>query len=195
MLRYVVFFCTSCTTSNYVEISLSWCYVTRTFLDLMLRYAVFSCVSFTTSSYVKISLCWCYVTRTSLDFMLCYVAFFCVSFRTSSYVRVSLPTWKIGKETQPWLKNTWSKVNNFRNTFLFRPGNNFHVSTQWNCGIQSLKPVIPYEMEHVHKGKKHKVLQGPSKRLLGRLAKQPKTAGPLQRAWPCFLCAHRVSQR
>ena len=38
-------------------------------------------------------------------------------------------------------------------------------------------------MEHVHKGKKHKVLQGSSKRLLGRLAKQPKTAGPLQRAF------------
>ena len=72
--------------------------------------------------------------------MLRYVAFSCASCTTSSYVKISLPTWKVGKETQPWLKSTWSKVNNLWNTVVFRPGINFPVSTHWNCEIQSLKP-------------------------------------------------------
>ena len=93
----------------------------KTSWDLMLRYVAFSCTSYTISSYwyFKISLSWCYVTRTSLDFMLRYVAFSCASCTTSSYVKISLPTWKVGKETQPWLKSTWSKVNNLRNTVFF----------------------------------------------------------------------------
>ena len=76
--------------------------------------------------------------------MLCYVAFSCASYTTTSYVKISLPTWKVGKETQPWLKSTWSKVNNLGNTVFFRPGINFHVSTQWNWEIQSLKPCNLY---------------------------------------------------
>ena len=40
MRRYVVFSCTSYTTSSYVKISLSWCYATRTSLDFILRCAV-----------------------------------------------------------------------------------------------------------------------------------------------------------
>ena len=51
--------------------------------------------------------------------MLCYVAFSCASYTTTSYVKISLPTWKVGKETQPWLKSTWSKVNNLGNTVFF----------------------------------------------------------------------------
>ena len=39
VIRYDGFSCTSSTTSSYVKISLSWCYVTRTSLDFMLRYA------------------------------------------------------------------------------------------------------------------------------------------------------------
>ena len=90
MLRYVAFSCAAYTTSSYVEISLNWCYVTRTSLYFMLRCVAFSCASYTTSSYVEISLNWCYVTRTSVYFMLRYVAFSCASYTTSSYVKISL---------------------------------------------------------------------------------------------------------
>ena len=147
-LAYLLYFYT---TSSYVKISLSWCYVTRTSLDLMLRYVA-----------VEISLSWCYVTRTSLDFMLRYVAFSCASYTTSSYVKISLPTCKVGKETQPWLKSTWSKVNNLRNiVFLVQESIFFHVSTQWNCEIQSLKPCsLHMKWNMCTKGKSTKCCKG-----------------------------------
>ena len=85
-LAYSLYFCT---TSSYVRISVSWCCVTRFFLDFMLRYVAYSCTSYTTSSYAKTSLSWCYVTKISLDLMLRYDVFPCVS---------SLPTWKVGKK-------------------------------------------------------------------------------------------------
>ena len=81
---------TSYTTSSFVNLSLRWCYVTRTSLDCMLRYVAFSCISYTTSSYIKLSLRWCCVTTTSWEFMLCYAAFSCTSSPTSSFVKLSL---------------------------------------------------------------------------------------------------------
>ena len=189
MLRYVAFSCTSYTTSSYVKISLNWCYVTRTYLYFMLQNVAFSCASYTTSSYVKISLSWCYVTRNSSYFMLCYVAFSCTSYTVSSYVKISLPTWKVGKETQPWLKSTWCKVNDFRNAFLLVQESIFIFPRNGIATLRAWNPVIYIWRtcaQRITQRKNHQVLQGSSKRLLGRLPKQPKTSGALQRAWPCF---------
>ena len=143
------------TTSSYVKISLSWCYVTRTSLDLMLRYVASLVLLIqlpAPSRYHLVD-----ATRTYLDFMLRYVAFSCASYTTSSYVKISLRTWKVGNERSHDWKAHGPKSIILETQFFSRPGINCHVSTQWNCEIQSLKPCnlhMKWNMEHVHKGKK-----------------------------------------